>query len=552
MSRVLFVFLWCLVLNANAIVMTPEQATQPERKSVAPAPSNSRVLAKPIEKQVRSVDSPEAKALVGTWSGTYMCGQGETNVEIEIDKSLNGKFRFFALNSLYGPFDGYFKGKLSVDGSTVIFRPASSRIDDWKVPPIDGGRSWFTAGFTANLITKNRALEGRIHAAGCSTISLAFGRSAASAPLKALEAPSKASLGFFQAALYGNYDMMELYLQQGADINCLNCDSNYQWTALYRALAANGSWNLQLGDWLVQRGADINIPAVIGGATGSTLVMASASAYTPNLQALEWLVQRGANVKAADSLGRTALHYVSQWGHMDSPYSDTGRKLAAFVDLLVDNGIDINGPDKGGVTALMNAANVCSPNAVRLLISHGANTTVKDKLGKTAMDMTMERATHSGQNSPCNEVIKILSNAPQASVSTPSQTSAYPAQRNAVNYAGTYSGTYSGSDSGTFQVSITQDGTAQLNGRSSRMGTSFTGEGKVSSDGSVAVGSASTGSTFMGSVSPSGTLSGTWKNTAYNQAGTFQGNKGATNTAANPLEVINGGLQLLNAILKPR
>jgi hypothetical protein len=437
MSRALFVFLWCFALNANAIVMTPEQAAQPENKSTASAPSNSKVPAKPIEKRARSANSPRTRA-------------------------------------------------------------------------------------------------------------------AASAPLKALEAPSKASLGFFQAALYGNYDMMELYLQQGADINCLNCDSNYQWTALYRALAANGSWNLQLGDWLVQRGADINIPAVNGGATGSTLVMASASAYTPNLQALEWLVQRGANVKVVDSLGRTPLHHVSQWGHMDSPYGDTGRKLAAFVDLLVDNGIDINGPDKGGVTALMNAANACSPNAVRLLISHGANTTVKDKLGKTAMDMTMERATHSGQNSPCNEVIKILSNAPQASVSTPSQTSGNPVQRNAVNYAGTYSGTYGGSDSGTFQVSIAQDGTAKLSGRSSRMGTSFTGEGKVSSDGSVAVGSANTGSTFIGSVSPSGTLSGTWKNTAYNQAGTFQGNKGATDTAANPLEVINGGLQLLNAILKPR
>lgn len=437
MSRILFVFLCCIILQANAIVMTPEQVAQPDKKQTASPPSATQSPARSTAKQSRS-------------TGT------------------------------------------------------SKELSTTNVPP------------------------------------------------KTLGPPSKASLGFFQAAIYVNYDMMELYLQQGADINCLNCDNGYQWTALYRSLAANGAWNLQLGDWLVQRGADINIPAVIGGATGSTLVMASASLYTPNIQALEWLVQRGANVQAIDSLGRTALHYINQWGHLDSPYGDTGRKLAAFVDLLVDNGIDINTQDKGGATVLMNVANVCSPNAARLLISYGATTMLKDKLGKTALDIAIERATRSGQNSPCNEVAKILSNVPQPSTVTPSQTGAYSTRQNTTDYAGTYSGTYDGSDSGTFQVSITQDGIAKLSGRSSRMGTSFTGEGKVSRDGSVAVGSANTGATFIGSISPSGTLSGNWKNTAYNQTGNFQGSKGATNTAANPLEVINGGLQLLNAILKPR
>jgi hypothetical protein len=435
-SRILFVFLCCIALQANAIVMAPEQVAQPDKKQTASPPPNAQSPAKSTVKQSRSSGTPK--------------GSGITN-----------------------------------------------------------------------------------------------------APLKTLEPPSKASLGFYQAAIYGNYDMMELYLQQGANINCLNCDSSYQWTALYRALAINESWNLQLGDWLIQHGADINIPAVIGGATGSTLVMASAGSSPPNFQALDWLIQRGANVKATDSMGRTVLHYVRDWRFMDNPYGEVSRKLAAFVDLLVGNGIDINAQDKSGVTALMNAANVCSPSATRLLISYGASTTLKDKLGKAAIDIAIERATQSGQNSTCNEVTKILSNAPQLSAATPSQTGAYPTQQNAV-YAGTYSGTYDGSDSGTFQVSISQDGIAKLSGRSSKMGTSFTGEGKVSRDGSVAVGSVNTGSTFMGSISPSGVLSGSWKNTAYNQAGNFQGSKGTASAAANPLEVINGGLQLLNAILKPR
>lgn len=229
-----------------------------------------------------------------------------------------------------------------------------------------------------------------------------------------LPPPSKASMGFYQAALNANYDMMEVYLQQGADINCLNCNRDYQWTALYRALAINGAWNFQLADWLIQRGADINIPATSGQATGSTLVMAAAGfSNVPNYSALDNLVKRGADVKAVDSTGRTALHYIREWNFINSmPIgNNTSREFLAFVDLLVGHGIDVNWQDKSGATALMNATNYCSPGAVKLLISYGAGTALKDKLGKTAMDIAMDRATQSGQNSPCNEVIKILSNA---------------------------------------------------------------------------------------------------------------------------------------------
>ena len=112
-----------------------------------------------------------------------------------------------------------------------------------------------------------------------------------------LPPPSAASLGFYKASLYSNYDMMDLYLKQGADINCLNCDRDYQWTALYRVLAINGAWDFQLADWLIQRGADINIPATAGQAKESTLVMAAAGySNAPNYSALDNLIKRGADL----------------------------------------------------------------------------------------------------------------------------------------------------------------------------------------------------------------------------------------------------------------
>lgn len=373
-----------------------------------------------------------------------------------------------------------------------------------------------------------------------------------------LPPPSKASLGFYVAAANANYDMMDVYLQQGANINCLNCDRDYQMTALYRAAAENSFsfGNHQLADWLIQRGADINIPANFGGQeNGMTLVMRAVSyASYPDYVALDYLVKHGADVKAADSMGRTALHRVNAWNGIDDAY-DVGKRFIASIDLLVKNGIDVNRQDKSGMTALMNATNYCSPGAVKLLISYGANTTLKDKLGKSALDFAMDRATQSGQNSPCNEVAKILSKSPQAfrATSSPTYASTNQSQQSVAVYADTYAGTFSGSDSGVFQATISQDGTAYLNGRSQQNQQTFTGEGKVSSDGTITMGNVNTGSTFTGSINSSGALTGTWKNTAYNLSGSFQGQKGTTNAAAsaNPLDAIGNVLGVLNSIFKP-
>lgn len=282
---------------------------------------------------------------------------------------------------------------------------------------------------------------------------------------------------------------------------------------------------------------------------------------------MEYLIKRGADAKAVDSTGQNALHYFQRWDLIGrDANAEITNKIVAFVDQLIQHGVDVNSQDKSGITPLMSAAKSCSPAAIKLLLSYGANPALSNKLGQSALDIAIDRATRSGQGDGCNAVVKVLANPQQVSRTSASltdslqqnsspekdisQTQGVPAQ-NAANFAGTYSGTYIGSDSGSFQVSILQDGTAKLDGRSSQVGTTFTGKGKISPDGHVAVGSASTGSTFTGSIGPSGVLSGTWKNTAHNQAGSFQGSKDVT-TATNPLQVINGGLQLLNSILKPR
>ncbi len=224
-----------------------------------------------------------------------------------------------------------------------------------------------------------------------------------------LPPPSKASLGFNQAARNANYDMMDLYLQQGADINCLNCD-NFQLTALFRTLSRGSQKaKYQLADWLIQHGADINIPQDSGQTTGVTIVMRiTSSEDIPNLSDFNYLDKRNADFKAVDSDGRNALHYVRSWKFIGNEHSDWNRKSIALVDQLVSHGVDVNHQDISGVTPLMNASTSCSPGSINLLLSYGADPALKDKLGKSALDRAMERATQSGQGGGCNEVVKIL------------------------------------------------------------------------------------------------------------------------------------------------
>lgn len=353
-------------------------------------------------------------------------------------------------------------------------------------------------------------------------------------PAKPVSLPpaSKASLGFYQASLGANYDMMDMYLQQGADINCLNCDSSYQMTALFRTLGINNNWNFQQADWLIQRGANINIPAKLNLVDGITSVMlASSVSNVPNLQALDNLVKRGANIKAIDATGRTALHWIREWSWIDN--KDVGNKTStefiASVNLLVNNGIDINQQDNSGTSALMNATNYCSPGAVKLLIYHGANVALKDKQGKSALDFAIDRATQAGQGSLCNEVVKILSNSPLTSrvnLNTSSTKFKQNISRETDLNVGSYGGSYNGADEGVFQAEINQDGTATFKGHSNKIGITYTHSGKVNTDGSVTFLSAGSSVEFTGIVSRDGVLSGAWKNSSTGESGSFQGQKG--------------------------
>ncbi len=62
-----------------------------------------------------------------------------------------------------------------------------------------------------------------------------------------------------------------------------------------------------------------------------------------------------------------------------------------LVRLFIEKGLDVNGVNIYGETALMKAADVSSAEAVKLLLESGADASARARDGRTALDFAVER-----------------------------------------------------------------------------------------------------------------------------------------------------------------
>lgn len=106
----------------------------------------------------------------------------------------------------------------------------------------------------------------------------------------------------------------------------------------------------------------------------SPLMMA---AIKGNVEAVKALIARDADV---NKTGWTPLHYAASAG---SP------QHAVIISLLLENYAYIDATSPNGTTPLMMAAQYGSNDAVQLLLNEGADPTLKNQLGLTAVDFAM-------------------------------------------------------------------------------------------------------------------------------------------------------------------
>jgi len=207
------------------------------------------------------------------------------------------------------------------------------------------------------------------------------------------------------AARSGHLQMVDLLLARGAPINARNLAGA---TALY--FAAEGS-QISIARRLIERGADVKLT----GRSESSPV--AAAAYAGNDVIVEALLAAGADERTPDETGKPPIVYAAAGARLDI----VKRLLARNIDInarypndltllmwasgpdekapeaqaikvvtyLLDAGAHIDDRDDRGRTALMIAAEGGRTEIANLLLARGADSSLKDKAGKRAADLTM-------------------------------------------------------------------------------------------------------------------------------------------------------------------
>jgi len=216
-----------------------------------------------------------------------------------------------------------------------------------------------------------------------------------------------------------------MLLDQGADINCPNCNDEGRAPILMTAYQSlMSTLASQKFSWLINHEANINAQDKLG-VTALMISLSNGMSYS-GLPDAYFLMKHGAKTDIRDNKGRTVLHYLASKavipiganGYRPETISKTNSNYEAFVRSVLSSGVNINETDDVGNTALMYVANQCNPDTIRLYLSSGADQSIKNLKGETAMSIALNKAVYANDKY-CNEVVAVLKS-PSVSTTNPS------------------------------------------------------------------------------------------------------------------------------------
>ncbi|CAH3037656.1 unnamed protein product [Pocillopora meandrina] len=218
------------------------------------------------------------------------------------------------------------------------------------------------------------------------------------------------------AARYGYWKIAITLLENKAGVGTKDCSGG---TPLHVA-ACHNHWDIIYV--LLKYGADIGSRSF----NGSTPIHSAAACGA--IRAIDHLIYHGANINEIDDSGLTPLHYsirnitsnqldrqllvnsisdenvlhlvtVDRRGHLASFYdernflknTDLYQWLDAFIHLIL-HGADMNAADKLGRSALHIAAENGLADAVNVLLQIRAKLEMHDRLGRTPLEVAIEKA----------------------------------------------------------------------------------------------------------------------------------------------------------------
>lgn len=126
---------------------------------------------------------------------------------------------------------------------------------------------------------------------------------------------------------------------------------------------------------LIKFGADIHMTNLVG---HSALLTAISSDYSP-LEKFDYLISLGADLLQADKRGYNSLHYAAR------------VKNSQAIKRILEHGIDVNGIDSNCWSPLhwATASTEDSIETVTLLLEYGCDKNMRDKQGRTALDLAI-------------------------------------------------------------------------------------------------------------------------------------------------------------------
>lgn len=168
-----------------------------------------------------------------------------------------------------------------------------------------------------------------------------------------------------KAAKDGDLETIKSLLAKAPEL--LNAGNKFQQTAL---AIASYKGHKEIVDFLIEKGADIHKKDKFDAAPIHMAVV------TGQTEIVKKLVAKGADITARTLSGKVPIQLA-----FEGEYTD-------IIGLFLDRGIPINGPINDlGRTLLHKAAIMGKANVVNLLIAKGADINVKDKQGKTSLDL---------------------------------------------------------------------------------------------------------------------------------------------------------------------
>ena len=217
------------------------------------------------------------------------------------------------------------------------------------------------------------------------------------------------------AIINANYDFAAMLLDAGADPNVVDKDAAmgplYAAADMHRLAVGHGRPNpkpsgaldaVDITRKLLEKKADpiATLKGVImqrqhtaGDSTlaaGATPLMRAAK--SGDIAIVTLLLDGGADPKATLANGNNALMFAAGLGWRDgspaAPSYDQGppEQAVATIELLLQHGLDINGTNANGDTALHAAVSGrAAPAIVRALLQHGAKVDVPNKRGQTPL-----------------------------------------------------------------------------------------------------------------------------------------------------------------------